>query len=74
MREGDAWSLAIPPALGYGNRGAPPTIPGGAVLKFELELLKVQDPSPFVVLGFDLRSPQAQPPRFNGNRYPKYGS
>mmetsp|Transcript_8132 Transcript_8132/g.17306 ORF Transcript_8132/g.17306 Transcript_8132/m.17306 type:complete len:161 (-) Transcript_8132:502-984(-) len=41
MKEGAKWQLFIPSELGYGDRGAGGLIPGGAVLVFELELLKV---------------------------------
>merc|ERR1712190_483783 len=41
MREGDKWELTIPAELAYGDRGAGSDIPGGSVLIFELELLKV---------------------------------
>ena len=47
MKEGDKWLLTIPPALGYGARGMPPVIPGDSVLQFQLELLKVKQPSSF---------------------------
>eukprot|EP00457_Paulinella_chromatophora_P004829 gb/GEZN01004842.1/.p1 GENE.gb/GEZN01004842.1/~~gb/GEZN01004842.1/.p1 ORF type:complete len:597 (+),score=97.85 gb/GEZN01004842.1/:49-1839(+) len=43
MKEGDKWELTIPPELGYGERGAGAKIPGGAVLIFELEMIKVLD-------------------------------
>jgi FKBP-type peptidyl-prolyl cis-trans isomerase FklB len=42
MKEGGKWELYIPSELGYGDRGAGGQIPGGAVLIFELELLKVK--------------------------------
>ena len=45
MKEGDKWELYIPSELGYGDRGAGGKIPGGAVLVFTLEMLKVKGPS-----------------------------
>ena len=42
MRVGGKRKLLIPPALGYGKRGALPEIPGDAVLKFTVKLLKVE--------------------------------
>jgi len=41
MKVGDEWLLYLPPALGYGPEGRPPTIPGNSVLVFRLKLLDV---------------------------------
>eukprot|EP00879_Flechtneria_rotunda_P013644 GHRR01014253.1.p1 GENE.GHRR01014253.1~~GHRR01014253.1.p1 ORF type:complete len:115 (+),score=26.96 GHRR01014253.1:190-534(+) len=42
MCVGEKRKLKIPPHLGYGESGAPPTIPGGATLIFDTELVKIQ--------------------------------
>jgi FKBP-type peptidyl-prolyl cis-trans isomerase FklB len=40
MKLGAKWQLFIPPELGYGDN-SPPTVPPGAVLIYELELLQI---------------------------------
>lgn len=42
MNTGSKFKFYLPYELGYGLRGAPPTIPGGSVLTFEIELLEVK--------------------------------
>jgi len=42
MHVGDKWKVYIPSELGYGDRGAGATIPGGAALIFEMELLGIK--------------------------------
>lgn len=41
MRIGGVRRLVVPPALAYGPRGQPPTIPPGATLVYEIELLDI---------------------------------
>jgi FKBP-type peptidyl-prolyl cis-trans isomerase FkpA len=42
MKVGGKAKFACPSDIGYGDRGMPPSIPGGATLVFEVELLGVQ--------------------------------
>lgn len=43
MHEGSKWRIFLPPHLGWGEMGAPPTIPPNATLIFEIELLSIEN-------------------------------
>jgi len=42
MKEGAKYRFTIPSDLAYGPRGIPGVIPGGATLRFDVELVKVK--------------------------------
>ncbi len=46
MKLGEKAELTIKSEYAYGEMGSPPTIPGGATLIFEVELLQVADRRP----------------------------
>lgn len=41
MPVGSKWRLVIPSELAYGDAGAPPSIPGGSALVFQVHLIKI---------------------------------
>lgn len=41
MPIGSKWRIALPPELAYGDAGAPPAIPGGSTLVFEIHLVNI---------------------------------
>lgn len=43
MKVGEKRLFILPPELGYGVRGAPGAIPSNATLRFEVELLGIED-------------------------------
>lgn len=45
MRKGEKALLTCHSDLAYGDRGSPPKIPGGATLKFDVELIDFTGPS-----------------------------
>jgi FKBP-type peptidyl-prolyl cis-trans isomerase FklB len=49
MVEGDVWELTIPSELAYGDSGSPPKIPGGSVLIFKIEIIKIKHDISFLV-------------------------
>jgi len=59
MKEGDVWELVIPAELAYGERGMGP-IPPNSVLKFKVELIKVEPAAPG---GPDTVAPAAAKPK-----------
>jgi FKBP-type peptidyl-prolyl cis-trans isomerase FkpA len=44
MKKGEKAQVVCPSTVAYGDRGAPPTIPPGATLSFEVELLDFRKP------------------------------
>jgi len=59
MKEGDKWELTVPSELAYGDGGAGDKIKAGDVLVFELEILKVSEPSGFEIMGIHVDTQMA---------------
>ena len=61
MKPGDKAKLVCPSDIAYGDRGAPPNIPGGSTLVFEVELLSVKAPAAMPPQAPNLGVPPPQP-------------
>ncbi len=61
MKPGAKATLVCPSDIAYGDRGAPPNIPGGATLQFEVELLSVKAPPAMPPQAPNLGVPPPQP-------------
>jgi FKBP-type peptidyl-prolyl cis-trans isomerase FkpA len=59
MKVGGQARLVCPPDIAYGDRGAPPGIPPGATLVFDVELLEVVKATP--AKGEQPQSPKPTP-------------
>jgi peptidylprolyl isomerase len=46
MKEGDRWEIVVPADIGYGKHAKGVSIPSGATLIFDLELVSVGEPKP----------------------------
>ncbi len=61
MKPGDKWQLFVPPDLAYGSN-PPPTIPPGALLIYEMELLHIEAAAPMDLNAVKGRRPAGNPP------------
>ena len=63
MKVGDKARLVCPSDIAYGDQGRPPTIPGGATLVFEVELLEIKAPAAPAAAAPGAVAPRPAPPR-----------
>ena len=62
MKVGEKAVLTCPSAIAYGDSGRPPTIPGGATLIFDVELVSIAPPNQAPPRCRGCRRPVAVPP------------
>jgi FKBP-type peptidyl-prolyl cis-trans isomerase FkpA len=60
MKVGEQAVLTCPSDIAYGDGGRPPTIPGGATLIFNVELLGIEKPTPPPAMSTPPGAPQLQ--------------
>ena len=58
MKVGGKAQLVCPSDVAYGDRGRPPTIPGGATLVFDVELVDITTPKADAAAGKKAPAPK----------------
>jgi FKBP-type peptidyl-prolyl cis-trans isomerase FkpA len=61
MKVGEKAKLTCPSEIGYGDRGSPPKIPGGAPLTFEVELFSIEQGPPKPAFSLPMQTSPAKP-------------
>ena len=65
MKPGAKWQLFVPPELGYGSN-TPPSVPPGAVLVYDIELLHITAAAPLAPQASKRRPQIGAPPAISG--------
>ncbi|HEX3902278.1 MAG TPA: FKBP-type peptidyl-prolyl cis-trans isomerase [Polyangia bacterium] len=71
MKVGEKAVLTCPSTIAYGDSGRPPTIPGGATLVFDVELVSIAPPNATPPMGMSMPGGPGGPNGLNGHPMPQ---
>ena len=71
MKVGEKAVLTCPSTIAYGDSGRPPTIPGGATLVFDVELVSIAPPNATPPMGMSMPGGPGGPGGPNGHPMPQ---